>query len=311
MVRSLGGAGSGGYDGGMTTNENATGSEHTNRPGKTRTWWHPLLVRLLKQELDRAYTVLDEVPVGKMPLRVDILLIRREDGQLSPTAERDLGVLLSLLNRYTLVEFKGPTDALEAGDLGQLVGCAFLWQSQQADLVPPAEMTLIVLAPRFTRACREEVRLQGWRAEEQERGVYRIRGAPWTSWLVETDAMAEVGQPLLSLVSHVLLADRARIMERLKGSGRVSLLTYALQQIQQFRTLGEDFAMQHTDTEHLSELEEEIRTAVLEAIPPEDRLRGLSPEDVLRGIPPEERLKGLTADELARLRELLDRKRDA
>jgi hypothetical protein len=199
-------------------------------------------------------------------------------------------------------------------------------------------MTLIVLAPSFSRACREEVRLQGWSAEEQERGVYRIRGGPWTSWLIETDAMAEVGQPLLSVVSHVLLADRAPIMERLKGSGRVSLLTYALQQIQQFRTLGEDFAMQHTDTEHLSELEEEIRSAVLEAIPPEDRLRGLPPEDLLpflspedrlrglppedrlRGLPPEDRLRGITAedllqsltkDQLARLRELLDRKRDA
>jgi hypothetical protein len=87
-----------------------------------------------------------------------------------------------------------------------------------------------------------------------------------------------------------------------------------LQQIQQFRHLGEEFAMQHKDSEYLGELEEELQTAVLEAIPPErrlrglppeDRLRGLPPEDRLRGLPPEERLKGLSQEELDRLRELL------
>jgi hypothetical protein len=73
---------------------------------------------------------MDEFPVGKMPLRVDILLVRRATGQLSDTAPRDLSVLLPLLNRFTLMEFKGPTDQLQAGDLAQLLGCSFLWHSQ-------------------------------------------------------------------------------------------------------------------------------------------------------------------------------------
>lgn len=68
-------------------------------PGKTRTWWHPLLVRLLDHVLGTAYRVSEEVLVGKMPLRVDILLVRRETGQISETAHRRLGVLLPLLNR--------------------------------------------------------------------------------------------------------------------------------------------------------------------------------------------------------------------
>ena len=48
-------------------------------------------------------------------------------------------------------------------------------------------------------------------------------------------------------------------------------------QIQQFRKFGEDFAMQHKDSEYLGEVEEELQTAVLEAIPAEKRLRGLPP----------------------------------
>jgi hypothetical protein len=107
----------------------------------------------------------------------------------------------------------------------------------------------------------------------------------------------------------------------------VALLYYMLQQVQQFRSLGEDFAMQHKDSEYLGEVDKELQTAVLEAIPaekrlrgllPEERLRGLLPEERVRGLPPEARVRGLSPEELlgglseeqaARLRELLERPR--
>jgi len=43
-------------------------SERADRPGKTRTWWHPLLARLLDHELATAYSVWEEVLVGRLPL---------------------------------------------------------------------------------------------------------------------------------------------------------------------------------------------------------------------------------------------------
>ena len=101
-------------------------------------------------------------------------------------------------------------------------------------------------------------------------------------------------------------------------TGHVALLYYMLQQVQQFRSLGEDFAMQHKDSEYLGEVEEELQTAVLEAIPAEKRLRGLPPEERVRGLPPEARVRGLSPEELlgglseeqaARLRQLLERRR--
>jgi hypothetical protein len=70
------------------------------RPGKTRTWWHPLLARLLDCTLGPAYSVREEVLVGKLPLRVDILLVRRKSEQLTAASGRDLDVLLPLLRRY-------------------------------------------------------------------------------------------------------------------------------------------------------------------------------------------------------------------
>ena len=181
----------------MTEPQNTDRSERADRPGKTRTWWHPLLARLLDYELATAYAVRDEVLVGKLPLRVDILLIRREAGQLSEASRRDLSVLVPLLNRFTLIEFKGPTDTLEPGDLAQLVGCAFLWHSQQAERVPQADISLIVLAPSVNEAIRDELRCLGWQISEHEAGVHRITGGPFTMWLIETDVMAELGQPVL------------------------------------------------------------------------------------------------------------------
>jgi hypothetical protein len=108
-------------------------------------------------------------------------------------------------------------------------------------------------------------------------------------------------------------------MKALTGAGSGPILAFALQQIHEFLALGEDFAMQYSGTEYLGEWNEELKTAVLELIPPEERLRGLSPEERLRGLSPEERLRGLSPEErirglsdeeLDRLRELLEQRRD-
>jgi hypothetical protein len=272
-------------------------SDQSERPGKTRTWWHPLLTRLLSHELSTAYSVQDEVLVGKLPLRVDILLIRREAGQLSEESQRHLDVLLPLLNRFTLIEFKGPTDTLRPGDLAQLFGCAFLWHGQQSQREPSDDISLIVLAPVANEAAKDELRSFGHQITPHEPGILSVVGAPFTTWLVETDEMARRGQPILSLVSRVFLQAHRSIIERLRATDHAALLSYILQQIQQFRSLGEDFAMQHTDSELLGQVEEELQAAVLQAIPVEKRLQGLSADEILQAISVEQRLRGLSAQE--------------
>ena len=52
------------------------------------------MARLLDHKLATAYSVREEVLVGKLPLRVDILLIRRETGELLEASRRDLTVLV-------------------------------------------------------------------------------------------------------------------------------------------------------------------------------------------------------------------------
>jgi hypothetical protein len=45
----------------------------------------------------------------KLPLRVDILLIRRESGELPEANRRDLSVPLPLFRRFAFLDFKTPT----------------------------------------------------------------------------------------------------------------------------------------------------------------------------------------------------------
>lgn len=78
-----------GYIGRMGDIDPSDSSERLGQPGTKRTWWHPLLARLLAPVLATAYRVLEEVLVGKLPLRLDILLIRRKARELSEARVRD------------------------------------------------------------------------------------------------------------------------------------------------------------------------------------------------------------------------------
>jgi hypothetical protein len=67
------------------------------RPGKIRTWWHPLLANMLRWQLGSHYEVQEEVPVGKKPLQIDLLLLHRERGELPATVRRILAGLVEYL----------------------------------------------------------------------------------------------------------------------------------------------------------------------------------------------------------------------
>src|SRR5438552_3903250 len=115
-----------------------------NRPSaRLRTWWHPLLVQQLRWLAGPVYEVRDEVPVGSMPLRIDILVLRQREGSLSPHNQQALAGLLEYWNQHTLIEFKGPTDQLEAGDFRTLLAYAHLYCVQTDPLLSPSRLNLL------------------------------------------------------------------------------------------------------------------------------------------------------------------------
>lgn len=275
--------------------------ESAEAPGSVRTWWHPLLVSTLKWTLQNAYEVRDEVSVGRMPLRIDVLLLRRL-GEPPEIARRELGPLMPMLNEYTAIEFKSPSDAIEPGDLDQLLGCVHLYRSQQRPPLEQGVLSLVVLAPAITQALRNDANQLGFAFQERGAGVWEVDGGLFPLWVVETDRLAQEGETVLALFSRIFLRDAKPIIERWKATGHTGVLHFILQQIEQFKSLGEEFAMQHKDAELMERTWEELLEAVLAAAPPELRLRGLSAE---------QRLEGLTVEELDQLQDELKRLRSA
>jgi hypothetical protein len=296
------------------------------QPGKIRTWWHPLLASLLRWQLGSHYHLEEEVPVGRKPLQIDLLLLQKEQGELPARARQILSGLVEYLGELTLLEFKSPSDTLRAGDYQTFLAYAFLYRAQNQPLLDPARLHLLVLAPRLTGPYQDELRTLGVNAQAQEPGIWRLQGgvALHPTWVLETEVLAGPSHPLLTLVSPTFLASPGSAYEFLRQGGYTNLVVYLTQQINQFRLRGEEFAMQHLGTE--DELTPVLRD-ILATMSPEERLKWLpqddvkqvlrdvlatmSPEERLEGLSAEERLKGLRPEELEHLRELLEERRPA
>jgi hypothetical protein len=274
------------------------------KPGKIRTWWHPLLAALLRWQLGSHYHLEEEVPVGQKPLQIDILLLLKEQGELPESARRILAGLAEYFGKLTLLEFKSPSDTLRAGDFQTFLAYAMLYRAQNQPLLEPSKLHLLVVAPRLTRPYRDELRILGVTALEQEPGIWRLQSGLviHPSWVLETEVLAGLSHPLLTLISPWFLKKPGATYDILHRAGYAQLVVYLAQQIHQFRLQGTEFAMQHLGAE--DELKQVLRD-LLATMSPQERLEGLSPKERLEGLSPEELLGGLTPEARERLRQLL------
>jgi hypothetical protein len=203
------------------------------KPGKIRTWWHPLLAGFLRWQLGSHYDVREEVPVGKKPLQIDFLLLHKTQGELSDHARTLLAGLAEYLNEYTLVELKSPSDTLRAGDFRTLLAYALLFCSQQQETLKPARMNLIVIAPRLTRPYEKEMRLLAVRAGHlaPRQGIDDRLGMDLFLDVDGHDGHGQLGAVLLVLV----LPDELRIARRIArvehGAGRVLVVGHEIAQL--------------------------------------------------------------------------------
>ncbi len=312
----------------MTPDSPQPASESSPRPpGKVRTWWHPLLAGLLRWQLGSAYQVSEEVNVGTKPLQIDILLLRREGGELPESVRRLLAGIAEHLNEYTLLELKGPTDTLRAGDFRTLLAYAHLYCAQTVPLLEPGRLNLLVLAPRLTKPYRDELEACGVTAQLEAPGAWRLQGpVMYAVWLLETQTLAGGEHPLLTVFSPAMLKERPRVVTELNACGYQELVVYMVQQIQQFHAAGEKFAMQHmgmkemeqirrdlwreiakemAPRELLEELRETLSPEQLAAALSPEQLAALSPEQLAAALSPEQLAAALSPEQRERLRALL------
>jgi len=144
------------------------------KPGKIRTWWHPLLASFLRWQLGSHYHLEEEMPVGQKPLQIDILLLRRLQADLPKHVQQVLAGLVEYLNDYTLVEFKSPSDTLRVGDFQTFLAYALLYRAQTEPLLDPSKFHLVVIAPRLSKPYRDELDILGVTAREGPAGIWSL-----------------------------------------------------------------------------------------------------------------------------------------
>jgi hypothetical protein len=78
--------------------------------------WHPLFTRLLRPQVERYYEIRTEVPVGDLPRRADLVLLRRVGAGPLPFQG-----LWRHLTPWNALDFKGRTEAARPAHLPLLV----------------------------------------------------------------------------------------------------------------------------------------------------------------------------------------------
>src|SRR5205823_12010950 len=144
---------------------------------------------------------------------------------------------------------------------------------------------LLVLAPRLTKPYREELRSLGVTPRQEKPGVWALEGGVvcHRTWLLETETLAGLQHPLLTLFSPQFLKQGPQTYAQLRQGGYNELVVYLAQQIRQFQQKGAEFAMQHLGTE------DEMQQALLDivaSLPPKQRLAGLSAKELLASLYP-------------------------
>jgi hypothetical protein len=104
-------------------------------------YWHPFLAQMLRWDYDTLLEIRDEIPLGEMPPRLDLLILRRDPQAPLPFPFYHLG-------RMTLAEYKGPDDTADQGALVKLLGDVLDFQRRH-DLWQRAELTLWLIASNF------------------------------------------------------------------------------------------------------------------------------------------------------------------
>ncbi len=132
-------------------------------------YWHPYLAELLRQDYGDRLVIEEELSLGDMPLRADLLLIRRDPDVALPFP-------FSLLGERTLVEYKSPDDAATHDDLVKLETYGLLYAQREA-LGKRQDLNIVALSFPLPRAhIASERRLPGRDASHATRREARASG---------------------------------------------------------------------------------------------------------------------------------------
>jgi len=251
--------------------------------GAKPTAWHVLFVEALKERRPPGFEVQAEVPLSSDPMRVDVLLLRREGGERRDAEARILSGLWPLVEKEALVDYKSPTRSFRAGDAFRRLSYGAQYQAEHVGRLAPRQLALVLAVPARTGELLEEVARLGCRLEPHSPGYERLLGLPWPAWVV-----------VLAQVPEAQRDDLLRCVATGKIMGE-ALLWCAAHLFGPARELS------------MGQLEgyDELVGKMMASLTVEQRLAGLSPVERLAGLAPEEQYLALSDEVLRRLPESL------
>ena len=236
-----------------------------------------------------------EISVGRQPLRLDVLLLRKTDGELTDLAHTIFPELTELLTDYTYMEFKSPSDRYESGDYEKMLGVTYLHRSELARGVHIDRASVIFLVPRFNKAFKDDLKNNNTTFKEVSPKIYRIDDGAFKTWCVETSVADFPHHPGISLVSPSFQRETKGVVHALTHEGLGSIISYFNQLLGKFRTAEPPFSLTHAEYEEMVKLADEVVDSLLSTIPKDTVLGRYSVEDRLKGLPARNRFSGLSA----------------
>ncbi|HKB06540.1 MAG TPA: hypothetical protein VKD90_30370, partial [Gemmataceae bacterium] len=262
--------------------------------------WHRLFGLLLTDFFsDSPFIVEVERDLSVQQQLLDVVIVRRGRGRFAGRLPDGL----EGLRAHNLITFKSHREALDDWAMKELVGHYVAYRKlvsrSPSDLHAEDQFGLYAVTARHPQQLSGQVPWQEVRA-----GVYDCR---WGTDTVRVVVAGELPREAHNAPLHLFSASPSLVEFGGRAYHRRSEQTSALL-VDLFRGLrAEGFAMPYTMAdfrrrfvkEHFPELTPEEQADVLQSLPPEKRLAGLSAaeqEELLRALPPEKRLAGLSAE---------------
>jgi len=261
-----------------------------------------LLEYLLK---DYGYDVEPLVKVGKLPLEVDVIIIRNRD-KLRKKDFVQLDFLFQRLSNYNLIEFKGPTDSLTWHDYLRLEAVTYLYRIK-IDHREKDDVRLFTIASTIPDDYRDFLSINSMRPEKISEGLYSLVGSSaYHHYLLVLNEMDPDARNELLLFFSSKYHDR---MSEIISDDENKITLYLIQELYQKERRKMKFKIKDEDLV-VRDLKEVVRRIpiewILEGMNPDELMQRFSSVERLAGLNPEEIMKGLTLENLKQLKNKLD-----
>ena len=181
---------------------------------KDKIYWRGAFFEAIQLELHQyleALTFIYEYPLSKEELRIDVLVIRKEQGI---KIEKNIGRIFRAIN---LFEFKAEQDSLTVDDYHKVMGYAYFYASSvRASLSDITISFAVTVHPKNLLDYLENKR--GFKVTHTEDGICYITGDTFDVQILESKKLSEDKNLFIkNLRSNLDIAEAQRTMDAYKG----------------------------------------------------------------------------------------------